>query len=151
MNILTENTTIFTENFTDLFIKTNFNKTKFANEVGIKHSQIEHYLQGTIPTIKSVVKICDYFNCSIDYMVGLNNNFKYENMKQRYTSNSFYPEYQRLLKINHTNHFRLSKNNLVTETSLSSWKRGCLPKFEVLINIAYELGGSIDKMLGRIE
>ncbi len=99
MNILTENTTIFTENFTDLFIKTNFNKTKFANEVGIKHSQIEHYLQGTIPTIKSVVKICDYFNCSIDYMVGLNNNFKYENMKQSYTSNSFYPEYQRLLKI----------------------------------------------------
>ncbi len=104
-----------------------------------------------MPTIKSVVKICDYFNCSIDYMVGLNNNFKYENMKQSYTSNSFYPEYQRLLKINHTNHFRLSKNNLVTETSLSSWKRGCLPKFEVLINIAYELGGSIDKMLGRIE
>ncbi len=56
MNILTENTTIFTENFTDLFIKTNFNKTKFANEVGIKHSQIEHYLQGTIPTIKVWLK-----------------------------------------------------------------------------------------------
>lgn len=150
MNIITNNIEIFTENFIDLFTKTNLNKTNFANKVGIKHSQIEHYLQGTIPTIKSVVKICDFFGCSIDYMFGLNNNFKHENLKEGFNSNCFYLEYERLLKLNHTNHFRLSKDKIVTETSLSLWEKGSLPKFEVLVAIAYELSGSIDKMLGRI-
>ena len=150
MLINTEKTIIFTENFTDLFLSTGLGKTKFANEVGLKHSQIEKYLQGTIPVTNSVVKICDYFNCSIDYITGLSNTFSYPNLNKGFCPSKFYPEYERLLKINHTNHFKLSKNNIVTETSLSLWKKGCLPKFDVLISIAYELDGSIDKMLGRI-
>ena len=145
-----ENIYIFTENFTDLFISTGLGKTKFANQVGLKHSQIEHYLNGTIPTTNSVVKICDYFNCSIDYIVGLSNMFCYPNLTKGFSRNSFYPEYSNLSKANHTNHFKLAKNNLVTESSLSLWKQGGLPKFEVLIAIAYELSGSIDRMLGRI-
>ncbi len=40
---LSEKTKIFTENFVDLFNSTNLSKTKFANQVGLKHSQIQHY------------------------------------------------------------------------------------------------------------
>ena len=150
MIIENKNKCIFTENFTDLFLSTGLGKTKFANSVGLKHSQIEKYLQGTIPVTNSVVKICDYFNCSIDYITGLSNTFSYPNLNKGFCPNKFYPEYERLLKLNNTNHYRLAKNNIVTETSSSLWKKGCLPKFDVLISIAYELDGSIDKMLGRI-
>ena len=147
---ITKRFVTFTENFTDLFIKTGASKTEFANNVGLKHSQIEPYLNGTIPITSNVVKICDYFNCSIDFITGLSNDFNNPNLKKGFNQSCFYPEYERLLKLNHTNHFQLSKLNIVTETSLSLWKKGSLPKFEVLIAIAYELGGSIDKMLGRI-
>jgi len=141
---ITKRFVTFTENFTDLFIKTGASKTEFANNVGL------NYLNGTIPITSNVVKICDYFNCSIDFITGLSNDFNYPNLKKGFNQSCFYPEYERLLKLNHTNHFQLSKLNIVTETSLSLWKKGSLPKFEVLIAIAYELGGSIDKMLGRI-
>lgn len=147
---LSEKTKIFTENFVDLFNSTNLSKTKFANQVGLKHSQIQHYLQGLIPVTDSVVKICDYFDCSIDYLCGLTENTTYPNMKKGFDKTSFSTEYQRLLKMNNTSHFYLAKQNIVTQTSLSLWKKGGLPKFEVLIAIAYELGGSIDKLLGRI-
>ena len=140
----------FKEIFTDLFLGTELNKTKFANQLGIGHSTIQKYLNGVIPSPKTIAKICDYFNCSMDYIVGLTNDFNYKNSKDGIDSKCFIPEYQRLLTINSTNHFTLSKKGLVNESSLSWWKKGGLPKFEVIFNIAYELGGSIDKLLGRI-
>lgn len=141
---------IYTDNFTDLFLSTNLSKYQFAKEVDIDHYQITCYLQGTIPITKSAVKICDYFNCSIDYMVGLTDSISYPNMKKGFDAKYFFPEYQRLLKLNGKTHYTLSKENIVTSSKLSIWKKGGLPKFEVIIAIAYELGGSIDKMLGRI-
>ncbi len=143
-------TAAFTEIFTDLFYKTRMTKRQFALSVGIKHSQITNYLQGTLPTLNTVVKICDHFGCSIDYLAGLSDKFSYPNLSAGYNGNGFFYEYSRLLDRNKTTHFALSKQNLVCETRLSSWKRGALPDFKTLINIAYALGGSIDKMLGRI-
>lgn len=140
----------FPDNFTDLFLNTNLTKHQFAKEVGIDHYQITGYLQGTIPITRSIVKICDYFNCSIDYMLGLSDCFAYPNMQKGFKKECFFPEYQRLLKANNKTHYLLSKEKIVTATKQSLWKKGGLPKFEVIIAIAYELGGSIDKMLGRI-
>ena len=140
----------FTEIFTDLFLGTELNKTKFANQLGIGHSTIQKYMDGVIPSPKTVALICDYFNCSMDYITGLSDEFNYKNSKGGIDSKCFIPEYQRLLTINSTNHFTLSKKGLVNESSLSWWKKGHLPQFEVIFNIAYELGGSIDKLLGRI-
>lgn len=150
MLILSDKISKFKENFCDLYLSTNLTKTKFAKTVGLKHSQIEKYMHGTIPLISSVVKICDYFNVSIDYIVGLSIDKRYPNMKQGFNPSCFYPEYSRLLNKSSTTHFALAQRCIVTETSLSSWKRGRLPSFEVLVAIAYELGGSIDRMLGRI-
>ncbi len=97
-----------------------------------------------------MAKICDYFKCSMDYITGLTEEFSYSNMKSGYNISSFMPEYQKLLTRNAMNHYILSKKGLVNESSLSWWKKGHLPQFEVIYNIAYELGGSIDKLLGRI-
>lgn len=140
----------FTGIFTDLFEETELTKTKFANQLQIGHQKIQHYLDGEIPSPKTIAKICDYFGCSIDYITGLSNEFNYKNCKTGYDKNCFMAEYQNLLKLNSTNHFTLSKKGIVNESSLGYWKKGHLPQFEVIYMIAAELGGSIDKMLGRI-
>lgn len=140
----------FTEIFIELCEERNLNQTDLANEIGINQSQISRYKKGIIPNIKNIVKICDYFNCSIDYIIGLNNNKTYKNLNKGYSNKNFYKEYQKLLNLNKINHYQLSKRNIVCETSLRLWKKGTLPEFEVICNIAYELGGSVDKMLGRI-
>lgn len=140
----------FKEIFTDLYVNSGFSKTKLASLIGINHSLITLYLDGTIPTTKTMQKICKYFNCSMDYMMGLNDKSTYSTLKHVIIRECFYPEYKRLLEINKTNHFQLSKQGLVCESSLSSWKYGHIPQFENIYKIAKELGGSIDKLLGRI-
>ncbi len=41
------------------------------------------------------------------------------------------------------------KNKIVTATKLSLWKQGRLPQFEVMVAIAYELGGSMNPKNAR--
>lgn len=140
----------FTEIFSDLFQKENLTANMLANRIGISHTQIQNYLSGSVPTTPTMVKICKYFDCSMDYITGLAENKKYENLKHIYNAKCFYPEYEKLLKANNTSHYSLSTKKIVCQSSLSEWKKGHLPQFEIIIEIAYELGGSIDKMLGRI-
>ncbi len=150
MIALNKNLNVFTENFTDLFVLTGLTKHKFAELIGIGHCLIADYLNGTIPLLRNVIKICDYFNCSVDFIVGLTTDFSYTNLQKGYKKDCFFNEYQKLLKDNNTTHYCLAKNKIVTATKLSLWKQGRLPQFEVMVAIAYELCGSIDKMLGRI-
>ena len=140
----------FTENFIDLCETTNLNQSDLSKAIGINQSQISRYFTGTLPNTKTVVKICDYFNCSVDYIVGLSENTSYINLKRNFNESAFYPEYERLLTINNLTHYQLARKKVVCETSLRLWKKNVLPKFEVLCNIAEELGGSVDKLLGRI-
>ena len=109
----------FTEIFTDLFLEFLLNKTTFANQLGIGHSTIQKYMDGVIPSPKTVALICDYFNCSMDYITGLSDEFNYKNSKGGFDKQCFITEYQKLLEINKTNHYTLSKNYLVNESSLS--------------------------------
>ena len=138
----------FTEIFTDLC--EDKNQINLAKEIGINQSQISRYLQGTIPTISSVVKICDYFDCSIDYISGLNEKKKYSLSQNGYNNKIFYEHYKNALNKNNLTHYQLAKKNIVCETSLRLWKTGRLPNFEVLYNIANYLNVSIDYLLGRI-
>lgn len=140
----------FTENFVDLCEAKNLSQEELANAIGINQSQISRYFKGILPDTKTIVKICDYFNCSIDYLVGLSDEVNYKHNLPGFDKKAFYNEYQKLLTQNNMSHYKLAQKKVVCETSLRLWKRGTLPKFEVLCNIAYELGGSVDKMLGRI-
>ena len=138
----------FTENFIELCEQSNLNQKQIAKEIGINQSQISRYLKGILPDIKTVVKIADYFNHSIDYMIGLIDNEE-KTSKKGYNPSMFYKNYQYLLNKNNTTHYQLAKNKIVCETSLRLWKKDTLPKFEVICNIAYYLGGSVDELLGR--
>ena len=128
--------------------QSNLNQKQIAKEIGINQSQISRYLKGILPDIKTVVKIADYFNHSIDYMIGLIDNEE-KPSKKGYNPSMFYKNYQYLLNKNNTTHYQLAKNKIVCETSLRLWKKDTLPKFEVICNIAYYLGGSVDELLGR--
>lgn len=140
----------FTEIFNDLLIDSELTKTQFAKKINVSPSKINGYQNGLIPAPKTVAKICDYFGCSMDYITGLSNEISYPNMKNGYYPECFMVEYQKLLDINNTKHYRLSQKGIVNMTCLIRWKNGRLPMFEVIYNIANELGGSIDKLLGRI-
>ena len=140
----------FTENFKDIFEEKNLTQKQIAEGTGISQGQISRFLNGVIPTAKNVCKICDFLGCSVDYITGLNEEYSYKNSKKGFYNFYFYEEYEKLLKLNNTSHYKLAKQHIVCETSLRFWKNGTLPNFEVMFNIAQTLGGSLDKMLGKL-
>lgn len=137
----------FTENFIELCEYAN--QKELAEAIGVNQSQISRYFKGILPNTKTIVKICDYFKCSIDYIVGLNDNPSYKSLKSGYDKSVFYTRYEKVLKQNNKTHYQLAKNNIVCETSLRLWKKGTLPTFEALYNIANYLSVSIDYLIGR--
>ena len=65
--------TPFQENLKRLMSSRNFSMKLFGEEVGITAATLSRYLSGNrTPDLPYVVKIAEYFNVSIDWLLGLN-------------------------------------------------------------------------------
>ena len=54
--------------------KLNYNQTKLQHEVGLSESSIQAYEQNVkIPSLVNAYNLADALNCSIDFIVGRNN------------------------------------------------------------------------------
>ena len=61
----------FVENLKDLMFDNKLSQKKLADSTGIDRASINRYLKGNcIPNLKAVVKLCDYFCCSVDFLIG---------------------------------------------------------------------------------
>lgn len=61
----------FVERLEWLMSEHDLNKKMFAEKVHINFTCISHYLlEKRIPTVNSLIKMADYFNCSTDYLLG---------------------------------------------------------------------------------
>ena len=61
----------FSERLSGLIFEHGLNRKLLAKNVGINASCITHYLQDKrIPTVKSLILLAEYFNCSTDFLLG---------------------------------------------------------------------------------
>lgn len=141
---------LFRENLRDLIDETNMSLRQLEKESGVSAMQYSRYLRGSIPTIKVTLKIAKFFDCSIDYLFGLDNS---KNSKQYKTYNyditKFLPRYLDLLKTNNISHFKFSKDQPFNESILRHWQAGKIPRLDILYIIANHFGSSIDFLIGR--
>ena len=42
---------------------------KIAKDIGIAKSSLHNYMLGSSPSLENLVIICDYFDCSLDFLV----------------------------------------------------------------------------------
>lgn len=62
---------MFTEIFVDLLQKNDVTAYQVAKNTGISQGLMGEYKKGIkLPTIQNLIKIADYFNISIDYLLG---------------------------------------------------------------------------------
>ena len=62
----------FAENLNDLLIEYNLKAKNLADILGVGNATINRYLnKERVPSLEYLVKIADYFNCSTDYLLGL--------------------------------------------------------------------------------
>ncbi len=140
----------FKETLKDLIESTGLSLRQLEKESGVSAINYSRYLRGSIPTIDVTMKIAKYFNCTLDYLFGIDkakNNSKYKTFE--YDTADFVDRYLSLLKVNKTTNFKFAKNNIFDESVIRHWKAGATPRLDIVYVIARDLGGSIDELIGR--
>lgn len=141
---------LFRENLKDLVDETGLSLRQLEKESGVSAMQYSRYLRNGIPTIDIVLRIAKYFNCSVDYLFGLDNRKILNSYKTyKYDISKFLPRYMELLKSNNISHYKFSKNQPFNESIIRHWQAGRVPRLDIVYIIANYFGSSMDYLIGR--
>lgn len=136
----------YSEVLNDLLLDNNMTITDLSKVTGISKGLLSISLRGiSIPTIKNLIKIANYFNCSLDYLLGRSENMK--RYPEARAGESFYNRLMYLLSKNHIKYYELQKGRDLPKSKYF-WKKGSMPLVENLITIAEYFNVSIDYLLG---
>ena len=142
------NLSIFAERLSELIFDEKINSNLLAQKVGCDRSTITRYLSANkMPTVETCVKIANYFECSLDYLFGLEDNFYPQSFYELVPFSDRLPV---LLKFFNISRYRLEKLTGFSESTLFYWSKGkTKPTIEKIIKLARTLNTSIDFILGR--
>ena len=138
----------FVEILEDLIENTGKNLYTIGKESGVSATQYSRYLNGSIPSLLVAVKIANYFECTLDYLFGVESKNYYSGAKE-IDLNGFVERYLEVLNKNHTSHYKLCKKSDLSESNIRHWKNGDIPSMQSLILIADALPVKIDYLIGR--
>jgi len=123
---------------------------EFAKRVGVSNnviSKITNY--GIIPTVKSLIKIANYLNISLEYLIGRTNN---TNFVKSENPTAFH---NRVIELKEENKFTfadITNKCTFSRNSIHVWiKRNNLPSLDFAIELASVFNVSIDYLLGRTD
>lgn len=140
---------IFSEIFQDILLENNINIQELSRKTKIDDSTLYDYLQGALPTVKNAVVLANYFDCSLNYLMGLDDNPKDTKFNQDYDISLFSNRYDDLLNKSKISHYKISKEKGLNYSSHYSWQHGAIPKMSSLLIIATYFGVSLDFLVGR--
>lgn len=139
----------FKEILNDLLIEHNLNRLQLAKQIGISFATINDYFNKNFyPRIDIAIKMCNFFNCSLDYLFGFttNKNIKYNYSSQNFNKN-FIKKLDILIKDSNSSIAKTMKALNMSETNYYRWKSGKFPKTLNLLLIAKYFNVSIDYLL----
>ena len=65
----------FSERLIELLERTGTTRRSFANALGVSERMVQYYITGKkIPTAETLISIADFFDVSLDYLVGRSDN-----------------------------------------------------------------------------
>ena len=119
----------------------------FSIRVGVSGNALVNWTKMKyFPTIEYSIKIANYFNCSLDYLFGLS---EFQNNDIESPNASFLETLNSLLRDHHMTLYSLSKVTGITQSSMSKWRNGNIPKTETIITLAKYFNVSMDYLVGR--
>lgn len=138
------------QNIKDLCIEKEINIIQLAKSVKIQDSLLYKYInENSLPTVNNIVKLANFFNCSINYLTGLSDNPAQYKFSDTYDKELFFERYCELLKNNNLSHYAFCKTINISKSNYFNWKKGGIPYLDTLYKIAEYFGVSIDYLIGR--
>ncbi len=131
----------------------NLKQKDIANILGIQRSTYTSYEieRDPIP-IKHLNKLCNYFDISVDYALGLTNIKSYKNSSKNIDIEK---EMHRLKLLRKENNLTQTEISKILNTSRSAWTGYEYGKYQISTLLLYELAKrynySMDYLLGKID
>lgn len=142
----------FSERFNESIIYAETTPKKMSADLNHNIHDIYHWKSGTarfMPSLKNIIMLADYFNCSIEFLLGIDDENKLPHPKKQLPD--FGAHFKKVLKEKGSNLYRLSLLAGCKNTSpYYDWINGkSTPRIDSLYKISKVLDCSIDYLLGR--
>lgn len=132
----------------ELVAEENSNLESFSKIIGINIRSIRRWYTSCSPKLSSLIKIADHFNCSIDFLIGRTENVEF---KQSVPRENFLARYNSLKKEQNLNDYKIALVCRIGTSTVSKWKEGRTPDFEILVKLCDLFECSMDFLVGRAE
>lgn len=126
-------------------------KSKRAKIIGVSNTTYSNaYNYGIIPKTSSLIRIADYFNISIEYLIGNTDNERFEKSLLTIPFKERLTELQKSKNISTV--YELSQRVHIHRNNIAQWnKLNCIPLIDDLIILADYFKVSVDYLLGRTD
>ena len=121
-----------------------------AKAIGVNRTTVSELLRGKyLPSTSTFVAICEYFNCSADYILGLDDFPKRNKFAHAIP---FAVTLRKCLKNAKKSQYRLQKDKNISRSQTYGWLYGkTIPTMDSIIILAEYLDCSVDELLGRTD
>ena len=138
----------FAENLNDLLIERGINSKNLADALGMGNATITRYLnKERTPSIECLIKIADFFNCSTDYLLGLEDEIKNTDFMP---CPPFAERLAYLLNYYKRSSYSIYHNTDISQARYYGWKNGVgVPSVDNIVKLAKLFDCSVDFVIGR--
>lgn len=137
----------FSETLKELMQDRGLNSETLANNLGLKRSTINRWtLREYSIKLANLIMLADYFNCSIEFLVGRTEtplSFSPKNCPP------FMEQFQAVLKAYGISTYKLDKETPIKHVYLNRWRHGGEPLLNNLFILADYFGCTLDQLVGR--
>lgn len=131
----------------DLMNEKDVNRVQLSKELKISASALDGYFnKDNYPTLNIAVKLAIYFECSIQYLLGLTDNIDNVPTTQYRT---FFEVFCNLLETKNLDKSKLFNDLKMSRTNYYRWQKGLIPKTQNLIELSKYFDVTVDYLVGR--
>lgn len=138
---------LFAERLTELMQDHNLNNLQLEKICGCRNQSVSVWLTRNVyPKPKSLIRLSEYFNCSLDYLLGLTDDVSFS---RETTPASFMVRIENILNEKQVTKYKIAKDCNFDRANFFKWKkRNLLPQTECLIAMSEYLSCSVEYLLG---
>lgn len=138
----------FKNNLKELILLDHKDITSFSVAIGISRRSVSNWFSSRSPKLESLIRVADYFDCSIDYLLG---NTESKTFYRSENPVNFFTRYTFLKQKKGLTDFQIAKICQISTSAIVKWKDGVTPEFEILVKLSSLFECSFEYLIGRSE
>ena len=142
------NLSIFGERLQDIIFDYNLSVPGLATLINVPKSTIYRYTTGKfLPSLKIALKLSQLFNCTLDYLFGIEEENRATNLT---ILSSFSKRLTELMETRKITVLHIEKNTGIDSRNIYYWLKNRQPTIENVYVLSRYFGCSMDYLIGRI-